>query len=137
MLGKDKAKKKLPAQAGEATRATEAVPAETFYVISPRFWTRDVAQKKSIHHMAEAMSPFWAINRTTSTSDVNMQLKYLCFEVPSIIPIVEKMPSPIKKPLWTVVMQCAVNTKRIQKGDILHISMMNADADFVEDDSQE
>ena len=137
VLGKDKAKKKLPAQAGEATRVTEPVPAETFYVNSPRFWTRDVAQKKSIHHMAEEMSPFWAINRTTSTSDVNMQLKTVCFDVPSIVPIGEKMPNPIKKPLWTAVMQCAVNTKRIHKGDILHISMMNADADFVEDDSQE
>ena len=130
VLGKDKVKKKLPTAQG-------AVPAETFYVNSPRFWTRDVAQKRSIHDLAEEMSPFWAINRTTSTSDVNMQLKSICFEVPSIIPMAEKMPSPIKKTLWSAVLQCAVNTKKIHEGDILHISMMNADTDFVEDDPQE
>jgi hypothetical protein len=40
-----------------------------------------------------------------------------------------KVPTPIKKPLWAVSLQCAKNTKQISKGEVLCVSLMRADSD--------
>ena len=126
VLSKDKGKK-------AAEKANEKADAriDVLYVNSPRFFARDAA-KKSLSAL-DGMSPFWAINRTTSAREVNMSIETRCFEVPPLAVIADKMPSPMKKPMWGFVVQCAVNHKKVNSGDILRLSMMTADEDFEEE----
>ena len=84
--------------------------------------------KKNIP-ITDDMSPFWALTRTDSNKDVNMQIEAFCFDVLPMACIGCKVPTPIKKPLWAVSLQCARNTKKISRGEVLCVSLMRADSD--------
>jgi hypothetical protein len=98
---------------------------ETFYVNSPLFGARLGIKR---HKLAtNNMSPLWALTRTSSTKDVNMELVVKCFDVAPMQEVGGKMPSAFKKPMWAALVQAAANTRKIKKGDILHLSLMRDD----------
>ena len=73
--------------------------------------------------LTSTFSPFWALERTSTSRDVNMKLDQYVFAVPRLTPAV-KMPTPAKKSLYSFVCQGAVNTKKIKKDDLLYLSLM-------------
>ena len=122
----------------------KAAVCETFWGISPRFETRarqaaaqktagqpkiddDIASSRSA---VDGMSPFWALTRTCTKSKVNMAQEEIVFDIQPMLPIGCKVPSPIKKPLWTATIRAARNVKKIKMGDLLHFSMMEDDDDL-------
>ena len=132
VLSKDKGKKAAEKANEKADARIAAQDVQhVFYVNSPRFFAKDAAKKSP--SALDGMSPFWAINRTTSAREVNMSIETRCFEVPPLAVIADKMPSPMKKPMWGFVVQCVVNHKKVNSGDILRLSMMTADEDFEEE----
>ena len=90
---------------------------ETFYVTTP-------LPKVSAKGGFEKISPLWAMTKTRRPAEVNMKLEPFVFDMSPMVPIGEKMPTIVKKPLWTVVMQCAANQIKIRNGDVLMLSVM-------------
>ena len=69
-------------------------------------------------------SPFWALQQTTKTSAVNMELYKVKVESTAVHPFgIKKMPYH-KQAAYTCTFFCARNTKRIKKGEILERSVM-------------
>jgi hypothetical protein len=56
-----------------------------------------------------------------------MELVVKCFDVAPMQEVGGKMPSAFKKPMWAALVQAAANTRKIKKGDILHLSLMRDD----------
>ena len=96
----------------------------TFYITSPRFLTKEKLHKGTA---TVNMSPFWALNGTALLPKVNMALETVLFDETPMIAIGAKVPNPIKKPLWTVAVQCARNVRKISTGEYLHLSLMQDD----------
>jgi hypothetical protein len=98
--------------------------AVTYYVTSPRFFTKERLHKGTA---TVNMSPFWALNATTLNSWVNMALETVIFDVTPLLPIGAKVPNQMKKAMWTVAIQCARNNRKITKGEHLYVSAMRDD----------
>ena len=96
----------------------------TYYVTSPRFLTKERLHKETA---TANMSPLWALSSTTMNSLVNMAMQTVIFDVAPLLPIGAKVPNQMKKALWTVAVQCARNTRKITKGEYLHVSAMYDD----------
>ena len=76
------------------------------------------------------ISPFWAIRSTTKSSDVNIKTEGVPFNFIHMAPVDGfKVPNCLKRPLYSVSIECAVNTKKIKKGDQLCMSIMRGEED--------
>ena len=111
--------KKKPKSFGDEDepKAKEDPIKETFYVTTP-------LPKVSAKGGFEKISPLWAMTKTRRPAEVNMKLEPFVFDMSPMVPIGEKMPTIVKKPLWSVVMQCAANQIKIRNGDVLMLSVM-------------
>ena len=102
----------------------------TFYMNSPM-------DKLKPDDDCDLISPIWALAKTTKPTDVNMVLEVKLFEFPPMIPISTKVPTPIKKALFNVSIQCAVNNRKIRSGETLCLSVMQEDPFGNDDDEDE
>ena len=76
------------------------------------------------------ISPFWAIRSTTKSSDVNIKTEGVPFNFIHMAPVDGfKVPNGLKRPTYSVSIECAVNTKKIKKGDQLCMSIMRGEED--------
>jgi hypothetical protein len=75
----------------------------------------------------DELYPIWVLRKTKVAKDVNMELVWAVFDVSPMVPLATKVPSPIKKPIFNIKMQVAVNNRKIKKGERLCLSMMEAD----------
>lgn len=81
------------------------------------------------------ISPFWAIHSTTKSSDVNIKVEGVSFNFTPMAPADGfKAPNGLKRPMYSVSIDCAVNTKKIRKGDPLCQSIMRGEEDESETD---
>ena len=81
------------------------------------------------------ISPFWAIQSTTKSSDVNIKTEAVPFNFTHMAPADGfKVPNCLKRPTYSVSIECAVNTKKIKKGDQLCVSIMRGEEDESETD---
>ena len=68
---------------------------------------------------------------------VNAAIEPVVFELPNMAALGGvKMPTPVKKSLWTVEMDCVTNTKKLKLGDYIRISVM-APNEFEEEEVEE
>ena len=103
-----------------------------FFQVSPLF-----GSLKSDKGLTENMSPIWAVCNTTSSKKVNMKLDVAIFEVPLLRSLNDvKLPTPSKFPLFNVIVQTAVNTRKIEKDEILYFSTMVDDESESETESK-
>ena len=132
---KRKKPKAEPGQEGEGAQHFQS----TFYIVNPRFFVRETLES-SPHDSTRKQqlktdlkfSPFWALDRTSSSRDCNMCLQKMIFDLPSPIACKSKMPSAPRKAMWIIAVQCATNTRKIRKGEVLSLSLM----DDIGEDSQ-
>jgi hypothetical protein len=134
---KEDKRKKPKAESGQEGEVARPVRS-SFYIVNPRFFVRETLKSSPNDSTAGQLktdlkfSPFWAVDRTSSSRDCNMCLEKMLFEVPSLTSLGNKMPSASKKAMWNVVVQCATNTRKIRKGEVLYLSLM----DDIGEDSQ-
>jgi hypothetical protein len=114
---KDKKKKK---SAGEIESTDKFSMRTSFVVQSP-------LQKLQTKKEFDELSPLWVLPKSTMAKDVNMEMQMIHFDFSPMTPITCKVPSPIKKALFTISMQVATNKRKIKKGDSLILSMMEPD----------
>ena len=136
---KEDKRKKPKAGSGKEEEVTKPVRS-SLYIVNPRFFVRETLKSSPDASTASQLntdlkfSPFWAVDRTGSSRDCNMRLEKMVFEVPPLTSTGNKMPSASKKAMYIVVVQCATNKRKIRKGDVLYLSLMD---DTGEDDETE
>ena len=121
----------------ESKRGPSCHVSEKFYVTSPRFFTRELLSGDPV---TNDLAPLWAITKTNANGQVNMKLDTISFDFAPMVVNSGKVPNPIKKPMWTVVMQVATNIKKIKKNDVLHLTMMvdvESESDVSDDPASE
>ena len=98
------------------------------YCMNTSFVVQSPLQKLQTKDQFDELSPLWALPKTTIAKDVNMELQMAFFEFSPMAPIACKVPSPLKRALFIIKMQVAVNKRKIKKGERLCLSMMDEEA---------
>ena len=103
--------------------------AHSFFAISPLFMTKKTLKDKK-EPVTFDLSPFWAIPREPTSKNINMEIQTWVIAVHPPKPIGgARLPVQLRKQMYNVVMQVAVNTVRINAGTYLGVSQMRNDFD--------
>lgn len=113
-----KGRKKSP----ELTESTDTSFMHTPFVVQSPLPKLQTTKEKF-----DELSPVWVLPKTKVMKDVNMESQMIVFDFSPMIPLACKVPSPIKKALFSIKMQVVINKRKIKKGERLCLSVMEPD----------